>query len=125
MLKKITHIILALFLLVSTTGITFSMHYCGGKLVSASINKEAKSCCDDARGCCENKTLHFEVKDDYVCQVQIDNLKTVELDVLFPILFVVNFELLPEAEKATVVFYDTSPPPTIQTRLAFLQTYLC
>ena len=75
MLRKITHIVLALFLLVSTTGITISMHYCGGEYVSTSINKEAKSCCDSTGGCCENKTMHFEVEDDYVSPVQIDNSK--------------------------------------------------
>ncbi|TLX70203.1 hypothetical protein E9993_22510 [Labilibacter sediminis] len=125
MLRKITHIILALFLMVVTTGITLSMHYCGGELVSTSINKEANTCCDGTGGCCENKTLHFEVEDDFVSPIQVKNIETVELDVLFPILFVLNFELSGEEEMATNAFYDTSPPPTIQTRLALLQTYLC
>lgn len=125
MLRKITHIIFALFLLVSTTGVTLSMHYCGGELVSTSINKEAKTCCDGTGGCCENKTVHFEVEDDYVSPVQVINIQTVELDILFPILFVLNFELSIDEEIEQVAFYDSSPPPTIQTRLALLQTYLC
>ncbi len=125
MFRKIAHIILALFLLVSTTGITFSMHYCGGKLVSTSINKEAKACCDGDGGCCENKTLHFEVEDDYVSPIVVEYNTIVKLDVLFPILFVLNFELLSTEDKATVAFYDSSPPPKIQTRLSLLQTYLC
>lgn len=125
MLRKITHIVLALFLLVSTTGITFSMHYCGSKYVSTSINKEAKSCCDGTGGCCENKTLHFEVKDDYVSAIVVQNNTIVELDVLFPILFVLSAELLPEIKVTTNYFGDTSPPSTIQTRLSLFQTYLC
>jgi hypothetical protein len=125
MLRKITNIVVALFLLVSTTGITISMHYCGGKYVSSSINKEAKPCCDGSGGCCENKTLHFEVKDDYVNVAQIENSKIVELDILFPILFALNLELLPLEEKHELAFYDSSPPPKIQTRLSLLQTYLC
>ena len=124
MFRKITHIILALFLTISTTGITFSMHYCGGELIYTSINKEAKSCCDGSGGCCENKTLHFEVKDDFVSPIQVEKIKTVELDVLFPMLFVFNFELLNEEVKVNDDWYDSSPPPTIQTRLALLQTYL-
>jgi len=110
--------------MVATTGITFSMHYCGGKYVSTSINKEAKSCCDGTGGCCENKTVHLEVKDDYVSPIQIDNTKIVELDVLFPILFALKFELFPELNETFEVYTDTSPPPTIQTRLSLLQTYL-
>ncbi len=125
MLRKIAHIGLAIFLLVSTTGITFSMHYCGGKYISTSINKEAKSCCDGTGGCCENKSVHIEVKDDYVNAVQIENSKIVELDILIPILLVSNFELLPIENKAKVSFYDSSPPPKIQARLSLLQTYLC
>lgn len=125
MLRKISHIIFALFLLVSTAGVTLSMHYCGGELVSTSINKEAKSCCDEMGGCCENKTVHFEVEDDYVSPVQVNNVQTVELDILFPILFVLNFDLSIDEEIEQVAFYDSSPPPTIQTRLALLQTYLC
>lgn len=125
MLKRITHIIMALFLMVATTGVTLSMHYCGGELVSTSINKEAKTCCDGTGGCCENKTVHFEVEDDYVSPVQVTNIQTIELDILFPILFVLNFDLSIDEEIEQVAFYDSSPPPTIQTRLALLQTYLC
>ena len=125
MFKRIAHIVLALLLLVSTTGITFSWHYCGGKYVSTSINTTAKSCCDGEGGCCENKTVHFEVKDDYVSPIVVENHTIVELDILFPILFIFNFELFPIEENASVAFYDSSPPPTIHTRLSLLQTYLC
>lgn len=125
MLRKITHIVLALFLMVATTGVTFSMHYCGGELVSITINKKAKTCCDGSGGCCENKTLHFEVEDDYITSGQVKNGENVELDILFPILFVLNFKLLEEKDKALEVFNDSSPPPTIHTRLSLLQTYLC
>lgn len=100
------------------------MHYCGGKYVSTSINKEAKSCCEGTGGCCENKTIHFEVKDKYESPVQVNNLQTVELDLLFPILFILNFELSANEKFASVAYYDSSPPPIIQTRLALLQTYL-
>lgn len=125
MFRRIIHIVLSVFLMVATTGITFSMHYCGGKHVSTSIYKEAKSCCDDTGGCCENKTVHIELEDDYVSPVQIDNTKIAELDVPFPILFALHFELFPIESESFEVYTDTSPPPTIQTRLSLLQTYLC
>lgn len=125
MLRKITHIVLALFLLVSATGTTISMHYCSGKLVSTSINKEAKSCCEGTDGCCKNKSIHFEIKDDYVDAVQYENTPIVVLDMLFPILFAIYLELYPEGTIVEGVFSATSPPPKIQTRLSLLQTYLC
>ncbi|GAF05260.1 hypothetical protein JCM21142_93987 [Saccharicrinis fermentans DSM 9555 = JCM 21142] len=101
------------------------MHYCGGEYVSTSINKEAKSCCDGTGGCCENKSLHFEVKDDYVNAVQFETTKIVSIDILFPILLAINLELFPEEINVIKEFIDTSPPPKIQTRLSLLQTYLC
>lgn len=100
MFRKIAHIALSVFLMVATIGLTYSMHYCGGEFVSTSINKEAKTCCDGSGGCCENKTLHLEVEDDYVSPVQVKNVETVELDILFPILFGLNFELLDEEDFA-------------------------
>ena len=125
MLRKLTHIMLALFLVVATMGVTFSMHYCHGELVSTSINKATKTCCDGNDGCCQNKTLHFKVKEDYTSPAQVETNKIVQLDVLLPVIYSFYFELLPQNEIVTEVFIDTSPPPNIQTRLALLQTYLC
>jgi hypothetical protein len=125
MLRKTTQIILTLFLMVATTGITCSMHYCGGELVYISINNDTKSCCDSSGGCCENKTLQFVVEDDYVIPVQIENSRIVELNLLFSVLFVSNFNLFPEGDEAFKAYDDHSPPPTTQTRLSLLQTYLC
>lgn len=125
MLRQISHIALALFLLFSTAGLTFSMHYCGGNLVSTSINKEAKSCCDGSGGCCENKTLHFEINDDFVNTIQYETAKVVEQDVQFPILFAFNAELFPAEVKSPMVFSDSPSPPTIKKRLSLLQSFLC
>lgn len=125
MLRKISHIVFALFLMIATAGVTFSVHYCGGELISASVNTEAKSCCDSNCGNCENNTLQFKIEDDYVIPVHIESDNIIELDILFPVLFVLNSELLASEEKKIDYYYDSSPPLIIQTRLALLQTYLC
>lgn len=101
------------------------MHYCGGELVSISINKEAKTCCAGTGGCCKNKTLHFKVKGDYTGVVQMEYSKLATLALIFPILFTLPLELNPLEEKYEVAFYDGSPPHRIQARLALWQTYLC
>ena len=123
MYKTIAHTILALFLLVATTGVTISMHYCGGSLVSTSINQQAESCCDDD-SCCENKNLHYELENDYVSTPVVENSSVPVLEVLFPVLFVLDIDLSPLQTKATRAFVDSSPPPKIATRLSLLQTYL-
>ena len=124
MLRKITHIVLSVFLLVSTTGITFSMHYCGGQLISVSVNKEAKQCCDGSGGCCDNETLHFGIEDDFVSPVQPVQSKITELDIFLPVVFILNASIFLEEPNATTLFADTSPPPPILKRLSLLQTYL-
>ena len=101
------------------------MHYCGGKLISTSINQETKSCCDRMGSCCENRIVHFEVQDDYISPIQFKHIKTVELDILFPVFVDFNYEIFSEVSNAFIAFHDSSPPYMIQTKLAFLQTYLC
>ncbi len=100
------------------------MHYCGGRLVSTSIVHEAKSCCDDD-GCCQNKTIHYEVKDNYVSPAIAQNVEVAQLDLLLPVIFALSFESFTAVETTAPVFHDASPPPDVPTRLSLLQTYLC
>lgn len=125
MLRKIIHIALALLFLVSTMGVTISMHYCGDNLISMSVIGEAESCCGDDCGCCDNETIHLEVEDDYVSPLIVQSNASVELDVLFPVLFMLSAELSTEVDTTTKYFNDTSPPLTLHKRLSLLQTYLC
>ncbi len=64
MLRKFSHIILSFTLLVSTMGLVISKHYCGGDLVSVSVNHHSESCCGMG-GCCKNETHIYQVKEDF------------------------------------------------------------
>jgi hypothetical protein len=65
---------LALLILVSNVGVAFTMHYCGGKIASVSVQTIAntasseKGCCEKKEisedSCCKNKTIHFQKKSD-------------------------------------------------------------
>lgn len=125
LIRNISYTFLTLIFLVSTTGISISMHLCKGILVSTSINKETKSCCDGAGGCCENETFVVAVDDDFVSPVHENTIQTIEIDLFLPLFFVVNFFLDSKEESAATAFYDSSPPAAIQPQLALLQTYLC
>ncbi|MBS2212916.1 hypothetical protein KEM09_15970 [Carboxylicivirga mesophila] len=119
------HIVLSLMLLVSTTGVTFSMHYCGGKYVSTSLFVEADSCCGDGCGCCENKSVHYEVEEDYTGPVISALEPAIELDLLIELF---HFEI--DAEELSILsvkrtFEDISPPLPVAERLSLLQTFLC
>ena len=68
MLKRLTHIIAVLLLMISTIGVPISSHYCGAKLVSVSIIHEVKSCCKGMRkcsGCCKNESHFYKIQNEY------------------------------------------------------------
>ncbi|MDO8953082.1 MAG: hypothetical protein Q7U86_10690 [Draconibacterium sp.] len=123
MLKKVSHIILSVVLLISSIGLVVSRHYCGTTLVSVAVDKEADFCCGDA-DCCHNENQYYNLKEDFSIP-QISNIPvTAEFDII-------GFELMNEfltethESKNTIpAFSDSPPPPTIQETLALKQLYL-
>ena len=123
MIRKISHIILSLLLLVSTIGLVVSKHYCGGEIVSISVNHETKSCCD-MDGCCSTETHTYQIKDNYSSPAFTAIPVLAELDILGHNLFETEGMLETEAENPTPFITDFSPPKTIQTVLSIKQLYL-
>jgi hypothetical protein len=84
MIRKISNIIIAFVLLISTTGFTISKHYCGGELISIEVNAEAETCCDSP-DCCQTETQFNKLSVDFigsVSEVPLDqkiSFKLVEL----------------------------------------------
>ncbi|MBN2347412.1 MAG: hypothetical protein JXJ22_01160 [Bacteroidales bacterium] len=125
MFRKLAHIILSLFLLTTTTGITLSKHYCGGKLVSTSLNHHVKSCCD-MDGCCHDETISIQVKNDFVSPSITENTEIAEFSIFFPLVLGFSTEPLNNNESLHPLTSDSSPPGSPDhTKLSFLQTYLC
>ena len=60
---------LASFYLVLASGLTLSLHYCGGKLKSVSLfSCNEDGCCGSkmkSKDCCKNKTTFIKVKDTH------------------------------------------------------------
>lgn len=96
MLKKVSHIILSLLLVVSTVGLTFSKHFCSAQLALSEFkkhehvqhshkhvkeaqghncehdnNKSPEQICAEDESCCENETCH----DDNCCRNEIVTIK--------------------------------------------------
>ncbi len=123
MLKKFSHIILSVVLLVSTVGVAVSKHYCSGSFVSVSVFNEAESCCGDS-DCCHNETNFYKVKDDFSAPAVLSAPVLAELDILGHDLFSDILTLLPETETAEILYDSSPPPPTIQKALSLRQIYL-
>jgi len=138
MTAKILHILTALSLLFSTTGLTVSLHYCEDALSGLAIFKEASSCHDvsstcnsaksccaskgDAKGCCDTDTKFF--------QQDIEKINTqVEFhDIDFPIAIVdtpqsfTNWNLL---KKSNTKFQYYRPPPLLRDIPVLFETFRC
>jgi len=124
MFRKLLHIILAIFLFASTAQVTIYVHYCEGKLISASVNHKAKSCCK-MDGCCKNKSIHFEVKGKFENPAADEEINVSKVSVLFPLLCILYYVQSPNSDSSFTTFTDSSPPFLIQKGLSLLQSYLC
>ncbi|WP_340111662.1 HYC_CC_PP family protein [Maribellus mangrovi] len=122
MIKKLSHIVFATLLLVSTIGMAVSKHYCHNSLVGVSFFSQADSCCDDG-GCCTNENQFYQIKEDFSAPVISTVPILAELEVLQQTLF--DFDVLTPNEL-TEEFTLTSdpPPPTVPELLAWEQVYL-
>lgn len=124
MLRNISHIILSLTLLVSTMGLVISKHYCGGELVSVSVNHSDDSCCDMGN-CCQNEIHTYQLKEDFSAPGIATVPVLAELDILgHDLLSIESLLGEPESDNSSI-FIDFSPPPkNIQTVLSEKQLYL-
>ena len=124
MLKKIVNVSLILILTVVTMGFSVSQHYCGGQLVSVSVNENAESCCGPVGTCCQNEIIHLQLEDDYVIGAAYELLNTAEQEFFFYATPVVLTNELTRKLTVEEKFSDFSPPLDLPTYLASLQTYL-
>lgn len=69
-MKKSLIILFASFYLMLASGLSISLHYCGGKLKDISLfsNGNEDGCCGTkkkSKGCCNEKTAFIKVKDNH------------------------------------------------------------
>jgi len=80
MFRKLIHLVITFTILLATSGITVTKHYCGDKLESIAVNTIHKSCCGDNCPLCHNVTRSFKVKDNFfVSDFKIDTPKIINL----------------------------------------------
>jgi len=121
MVKAVGHILLALLLFISTTGITVSQHFCGDDLKSLSILTAPESCCDIPGGCCHNKTIVVDIEDEFTTSLFAYYFEQLAISQPFNLLYAIDE---PQQNNHWVSYYKTPPPPLIQVVLSSLQAYL-
>lgn len=123
MLKKISHIIFSLLLLVATVGMTVSRHYCKGDLYSVSVNGSGNAGCDMGN-CCHDENQNIRIHDDYSTPTSISIPVLAEFDILGNALFM-DVDISSLYEKDIDFEFVESPPllPILET-LSVKQVYL-
>ncbi len=141
MLKKISHIILVVLMLISTMGMTISMHFCRHQLYDIAFFGQAKSCCcathmetspkghhchmeHDHTNDCENETIHLHKVDNFIYSDTNIHFEQVSLSTLFSFFVtLIHFDFTSTVNKVEFFNYNFSPP-NVKVVLALLQTYL-
>ncbi|MBZ4677050.1 MAG: hypothetical protein JG782_1670 [Anaerophaga sp.] len=122
MLRNVINSIMVCLLLISTTGLAVSKHYCDDELISVKLNNEADPCCEDG-ACChtENQFLHLD--EDFLAvapQINLEYFYAFDL-----IMTTSEVEIsMPENCFITSFNYTAPPPRCIGTRLALQQVFL-
>ena len=125
MLSKLKHLVIIFTLILATSGITVTRHYCGSKLESITVNSIHKSsCCGDCLLC--HTVKHFiKINDDFFASdFKIDTPKILNLNLLAlstnPDLSFVNNLYLSQQNFPPLrsPYYSNHSP-------AFLQVFLC
>lgn len=113
---------LCTFYLFSVIGVALSLHFCGGKLASVTVNSSKNNCkvCanesfnkkDD--GCCKNTKVELKVKDDH------QNVAAKQIAKLFSNAVALPVHLLESCQKfkSTIILKVVNKPPPLITSIA-------
>lgn len=133
-LKKCTSVLMAFYLLISSNGLAFNVHYCGDTIASVSsifsneepceteIHPEEKSCCatssESHDGCCSDETIQADFDDVVIKQLHFDFdyisvLPTVEFSFSTNRVGLIN-------EQLFAYYCDANAPPLYQLYSQFV-----
>lgn len=122
-MKRVFVLLLTLFYLMFTSGMTISTHYCGGKLTSISLLRLGKEKCPCGskkmkKDCCKTKSCTFKIKQvqQSTPQLSIDPVKS------FSTLHFITYSshLLISSQKARIELYNHHPPPQNEVQPLYL-----
>jgi hypothetical protein len=134
MIRKVLHIVIGVFILVSSTGFMINMHYCHDQLIDMAFLAPAHSCCDSEKddanqsqdSCpgCQDESIVVEAGDDYELPAIAFNFENSHNTTLFFNSVILNyFQGIDESTKNEVPWYK-KPPPYQEVVLSQIQSYL-
>jgi len=137
MIKKVTHILVACLILVSTTGFTINLHYCHNQIYDLALFNPAHSCCGTATqghchstgeianmNHCQDESIVVESVEDYVgtsYSVSLEN--THSIDLLLTTSILMNVEVS-DSDHVIKAPWHKEPPSYQEVVLSQIQSYL-
>ena len=123
-MKSIFSIFLASLVLVSTSGVGITKHYCGKRLASISFLGDGGCSCgamEDAANCGHTERSFFQVDDDFsVAPVQSLSISTVSIITVF--VYQLSFDFL-ESDRQ-VAYLNYKPPIPDKDIPVLVQSFL-
>jgi hypothetical protein len=119
MLKRFAHIILVVFMLISTVGFSITRHFCGGELVDVRLAKDIDPCCDMPDNCCHNESESFQLDEDYKTPILVDHVDHFAFVVFEIPSFILDFS---NNEELITSNHLIGGPPPIKDVSQFLST---
>jgi hypothetical protein len=106
-----------MLLLVATTGITVSKHYCMGLLKEISLQKERHFCClvDEPSGCCDFETEQLAVAGDFLVEKGV-SLESAALVLISEVPASISIQLIAFESEAQAFPIANAPPGETPSR---------
>ena len=134
MIRKVLHIVIAVFILISSTGFTINMHFCHDQLIDLAFLSSADSCCDtkedgpnqiqDSCAGCQDESIVVEHGDEYVVSVLTFNFENSHNTTLFHTSVILNtYHGINESTKNEEPWHK-KPPPNQEVVLSQIQSFL-
>jgi len=133
-IHKISAILMALVVLLSTMSFTVSMHYCMGDLVDTAIFQKAHTCgmeqgmndtssenSNTMKGCCSDEEIKMEGQDDLKLPISDISFDEQVFIVSFLHSYIEQFQTTEEKKNA---FFDYPPPFIVRQIFKLDETYL-
>lgn len=125
-MRKFVCVILIFVYPLLTSGVVLQLHYCGGKLSSASLAlSDTHSCSCGSKsmkkGCCKNESLQVKVKGDHKTSntVLLPSNTCNNIGCILPVTEI----LIPQGQYIIASNYHLPPPKPNIHRLAFLSVF--
>ena len=133
MSHRITSVLMALIVLVSTLSLTVEKHFCGDILVDAAIFSQSNKCGMEmavmdsgkaikSKGCCKDEVNIIQGQDDLLAK-SMDDLEGLQKQLIVAFTHT-YFQLFEDITEPEVSYQDYNPPRIIQDIQVLHETFL-